>query len=493
MTASEKAAGLAALPVLTAYSDPPAWVAEAVIYQIFPDRFRRSGRVEEQRLLQLKPWGSDPTEQGFQGGDLYGVIDALDYLQAMGVSCLYLTPIFSSAANHRYHAYDYLQVDPLLGGDAALDALISAVHRRGMRLVLDGVFNHCGRGFWAFHHVVENGAASPYKDWCHIQQWPLKPYPNDGESCGYDCWWAIPDLPKFNHANPAVQDYLLSVASHWLERGIDGWRLDVPDEVPQEFWVDFRRAVRAVKSDAWIVGEIWGDARSWLQGDQFDGVMNYRIGWSTLGWTAGEGLRKGYQNPDYPLQPRSTEELLNIWSATTSSYRPEVNRAQLNLLDSHDVPRALHSLNGDLKALKLALLLLFLQPGAPCIYYGTEAGLAGGPSSERSNGPEPACREAFPWDQAWSADLCAYIEQLAELRHCYPVLQQGDLSWHAVGSDGLVAQADGMELWINRSRNKALALHDPQASADVLWSTEEAISADAISVQSAALLLTTPK
>ena len=150
-------------------------MAEAVIYQIFPDRFRRSGRVEEQRLLALKPWGSDPTEQGFQGGDLYGVIDALDHLQAMGVSCLYLTPIFSSAANHRYHAYDYLQVDPLLGGDAALDALISAVHQRGMRIVLDGVFNHCGRGFWAFHHVVENGAASPYRDWFHIQQWPLKP------------------------------------------------------------------------------------------------------------------------------------------------------------------------------------------------------------------------------------------------------------------------------------------------------------------------------
>ena len=468
-------------------------MAEAVIYQIFPDRFRRSGRVDEQRLLALKPWGSDPTEQGFQGGDLYGVIDALDHIQAMGVTCLYLTPIFSSAANHRYHAYDYLQVDPLLGGDAALDALISAVHSRGMRLVLDGVFNHCGRGFWAFHHVVENGAASPYRDWFHVQQWPLKPYPGDGESCGYDCWWAIPDLPKLNHANPAVQDYLLRVARHWLERGIDGWRLDVPDEVPQEFWIDFRQTVRAVKGDAWIVGEIWGDARSWLQGDQFDGVMNYRLGWSTLGWAAGKGLRQGYQNPDYPLQPRSTEELLNIWRATTSWYRPDVNRAQLNLLDSHDVPRALHSLNGDLKALKLALLLLFLQPGAPCIYYGTEAGLAGGPNSDRSSGPEPACREAFPWDEDWPADLGAYIQQLAELRRHHAVIQQGELSWSSVGSDGLVAQADGWEIWINRSRNNALALPDPQASAEVLWSTEAATPAGAIAAQSAALLLTAPR
>ena len=339
----------------------------------------------------------------------------------------------------------------------------------------------------------ENGAASPYKDWFHISQWPLNPYPKEGESCGYDCWWSIPDLPKLNHANPAVQDYLLSVARHWLERGIDGWRLDVPDEVPQNFWIDFRRVVRAVKSDAWIVGEIWGDARSWLQGDQFDGVMNYRIGWSTLGWTAGDDLRQGYQNPDYPLQPRSTEELLSIWSATTGWYRPEINRAQMNLLDSHDVPRALHSLNGDLNALKLALLLLFLQPGAPCLYYGTETGLAGGPSSERSSGPEPACREAFPWDQAWNADLSTYINQLSELRRCHPLLQQGSLSWRSVGSDGLVAQADGLEIWINRSRIEALALPDSLASADMHWSTSENTPAGAIAAQSAALLLTTPK
>ena len=170
------------MTALTAYCDPPAWVAEAVIYQIFPDRFRRSGRVQEQHGLTLNPWGSDPTEQGFQGGDLYGVIDSLDHLQGMGVTCLYLTPIFSSAANHRYHTYDYFEVDPLLGGNAALDALISAVHTRGMRLVLDGVFNHCGRGFWAFHHLTENGAASPYRDWFHVRQWPINPFPSKGET-----------------------------------------------------------------------------------------------------------------------------------------------------------------------------------------------------------------------------------------------------------------------------------------------------------------------
>ena len=169
----------------------PSWVAEAVVYQIFPDRFRCSGRVEAQQGLALQPWGTDPAEQGFQGGDLYGVIDALDHLQGLGVTCLYLTPVFRSAANHRYHAYDYFEVDPLLGGNAALDALIASVHQRGMRLILDGVFNHCGRGFWAFHHLLENGDRSPYREWFHVHQWPLRPYPRKGQDCGYGCWWSL--------------------------------------------------------------------------------------------------------------------------------------------------------------------------------------------------------------------------------------------------------------------------------------------------------------
>lgn len=489
--ASERAARSARLQAVTAYSDPPTWVRDAVIYQIFPDRFRRSGRVQEQRFLALQPWGSDPTQQGFQGGDLYGVIDAIDQLQAMGVTCLYLTPIFSSAANHRYHTYDYLRVDPLLGGNAALDALIAALHERDMRLVLDGVFNHCGRGFWAFHHVAENGQASPYWDWFHIKQWPINPYPEVGESCGYDCWWSIADLPKFNHANPAVQEHLLSVARHWLERGIDGWRLDVPEEVPKNFWAEFRRVVRDVNSDAWIVGEIWGDARPWLQGEHFDGVMNYRMGWSTLGWVGGDALRQGYRNPDYPLHPLNTEELIHIWNTTTSWYRPQVNQAQMNLLDSHDVPRAMHSLNGDIKAMRLALLLLFLQPGAPCIFYGTETGLSGGPNAERASGPEPACREAFPWDQRWSADLRPYLWQLAQLRRRYPVLHQAALLWKGTGSDGLVGQAEGLEIWINRSRIQPLCLPEPQATAKILWSSEENLAAGCIPTQSAVLLLTT--
>jgi len=436
------------LALRDAFALPPAWVADAVVYQVFPDRFRRGDRP--QPPLAWMPWGSDPALQGFQGGDLWGVCDALDYLQDLGVSCLYLTPIFSSAANHRYHAYDYLQVDPLLGGDAAFDALLAEVHRRGMRMILDGVFNHCGRGFWAFHHLLENGERSPYRDWFHVHGWPLRAYPSEGEACGYSCWWNDPALPKFNHRHPPVHDYLLQVGRHWLERGIDRWRLDVPDEVPSSFWIAFRRMARAVNPEAWIVGEIWGDARAWLAGDQFDGVMNYRLGWSSLCWAAAGRLDQTYANPHYPLQPLETDALLSIWHDCTNTGRLEVNRGQLNLLDSHDVPRALHTLQGDTNALALALVLVVFQLGAPCLYYGTEMGLQGG--------AEPGCREAMPWDHPLPQPLHGTIRALLALRSRLPELRQCGLRWRSLGRDGLIGEGPGLCVLLNRSRRQPLNL-----------------------------------
>ncbi len=461
----------------------PSWVGEAVVYQVFPDRFCRSGLVDAQRGLLLQPWGTEPEKQGFQGGDLYGVIDSLDHLQRLGVTCLYLTPVFSSAANHRYHAYNYYEVDPLLGGNKALDALIAAVHQRGMRLILDGVFNHCGRGFWAFHHLLENGDRSPYRDWFHVYEWPLRPYPRKGQSCGYSCWWNDPALPKFNHHHPAVKEYLLAIGKHWLERGIDGWRLDVPDEVPAAFWLDFRRMVKGVNPEAWIVGEIWGDARPWLQGEHFDGVMNYRVGWSSLCWVAGSRLRRSYRNPMYPLQPLDTAALLEIWSETQGWYCLEVNRSQLNLLDSHDVPRALNTLKGDVSALALALLLLMLQPGAPCLYYGTEVGLDGG--------AEPACREAMPWGAPWPHDLCQTIQALIQVRQQIAAVQDRGLSWQASGSDGLIGRGPGVVIVVNRSRTKGLRF-DPQELDQDLWGVQALVgnyqaSRHTLSPQSAVL------
>ena len=220
----------------------PAWVTDAIFYQIFPDRFAQSDRVPKSGL-NLEPWEAAPTTHGIKGGDLLGVVEHLDYLQDLGVNALYFTPVFASASNHRYHTYDYYTVDPLLGGNAALRELLDQAHNRGMRVVLDGVFNHASRGFWQFHHTLENGAASPYVDWFHFdpdhlngkRHWGAYPSPHDQrliqeegslKAIGYQGWWNLPALPKFNTDTPAVREFLFSVAEHWIKFGIDGWRLD---------------------------------------------------------------------------------------------------------------------------------------------------------------------------------------------------------------------------------------------------------------------------
>ena len=202
----------------------------------------------------LEAWDAPPTIHGFKGGDLLGIAEHLGYLEDLGVTAIYLNPIFASAANHRYHTYDYLAVDPLLGGDAALRELLDGAHDRGMRVILDGVFNHTGRGFWPFHHILENGAASPYAGWFHLDEAALsagrllQAYPPSGTpaaALGYEAWWGLPALPKLNTDEPQVREFLFGVAEHWLRFGIDGWRLDVPTEIDDEaFWQEFRTRCR---------------------------------------------------------------------------------------------------------------------------------------------------------------------------------------------------------------------------------------------------------
>ncbi|MCX8025407.1 MAG: glycoside hydrolase family 13 protein, partial [Thermanaerothrix sp.] len=246
----------------------PAWVHNAVFYQIFPDRFARSAAVEKPG--NLEPWEAPPTPYGFKGGDLLGVAEHLDYLQDLGITAIYLNPIFQSASNHRYHTHDYYRVDPLLGGDAAFRHLLNEAHRRGIRIILDGVFNHASRGFFQFNHILEVGAQSPYLDWFVIHGFPLNAYEG---TPNYKCWWNLPALPEFNHANPQVQRFIFDVARYWLEQGIDGWRLDVPFCVTEPgFWARFREVVKSTNPDAYITGEIPEAADPWLQGDQFDGV-----------------------------------------------------------------------------------------------------------------------------------------------------------------------------------------------------------------------------
>lgn len=420
--------------------DTPDWVADSVFYEIFPDRFCRSDRVRRDGL-NLEAWETPPTVHGFKGGDLFGVLERLDYLQDLGVNALYLTPVFSSAANHRYHTYDYLNVDPLLGGNQALRELLDAAHSRGMRIVLDGVFNHTGRGFWQFHHTLENGRASPYIDWFHFDEERLAErrhwgaYPSSEETAaipaegslraiGYQGWWDLPALPKLNTDTAAVRELIFSVAEHWLRFGIDGWRLDVPAEIRDDsFWREFRRRTRLVNPEVYLVGEIWHDARRWLQGDQFDASMNYPITAACMSFLPGSHLdlelalkAGGFKDQLFPMKAEAFAERIE-WCL--SLYSPETNRRQLNPLDSHDTPRFLSTARGDLASLQLALTFLLTFPGAPCIFYGDEIGLAGG--------HDPDCRQPFPWaESAWNQQLREFARGLIHLRRNRPELRRGD-------------------------------------------------------------------
>ncbi len=425
---------------------PPDWVQDAVFYQIFPDRFARSGRVPAPGPLE--PWEAPPTEAGFKGGDLYGIVDRLDELVDLGVTALYLNPVFASASNHRYHTYDYGTVDPLLGGTPALRALIDAAHARGIRVVLDGVFNHVGRGFWPFHHVLEAGAASPYRDWFYLDEdrlvrgrrllaypdacppGPDHPGPPGAASggarslarYGYRAWWDLPALPKLNTDNPHVRAFLYGVAEDWLRFGADGWRLDVPEEIADpDFWHEFRRRCLAVDPEAYLVGEIWHAAPEWLVGDRFDGLMNYPLAKVVLAFAAGSRLDRrmvGFHDEYRGLEPLDGAGFAARLRDLLGWYDPAMTRAQLNLLGSHDTPRFVTFASGDRDAYRLGLLVVAALPGAPCIYYGDEVGLEGG--------PDPDCRRAYPRDRSrWDEALRSFVKAVLWTRREQAALRRG--------------------------------------------------------------------
>lgn len=399
----------------------PNWVKHAVFYQIFPDRFAKSQQPHK-RLLKAavwQPWDDLPTLVGYKGGDLWGILEQLDYLQNLGINAIYFTPIFQSASNHRYHTHDYFQVDPLLGGNIAFSDLLAACHQRNMKVVLDGVFNHSSRGFFFFHDVLENGANSPWVDWFKIQGWPLSPY-NEDLPANYGCWANIRALPEFNHDNPEVQEYLMEIAEYWIKFGIDGWRLDVPFEIKTPgFWQEFRQRVKAINPDAYIVGEVWGDSRQWLDGTQFDGVMNYLFAGPTIAFTAGIRVNiKQVQGPSYEIYPPlSAADYAAKMQHLLQLYPWDIQLTQLNLLASHDTARLMTIANGDRTSVELATLLLLTFPGAPSIYYGDEVGLAGS--------LDPDSRRGFPLEAHWDLDILNCHRQLIAVRHRYPALRTG--------------------------------------------------------------------
>ncbi len=424
----------------------PAWVHDAVFYQIFPDRFAKSDTIE--KPAHLEPWDSDPTDHGYKGGDLVGVIERLDYLVDLGVTALYFNPIFQSAANHRYHTHDYYQVDPLLGGNDAFDRMLAACHDRGLKVVLDGVFNHASRGFFQFNDILENGAASPWLDWFQFYEHPANAY-DHSRPPGYRAWVGLHALPAFNTDDPQVREYIMRIGEHWVRKGIDGWRLDVPFEIRTPgFWAEFRQRIRAINPDAYIVGEIWGDAREWLQGDQFDATMNYQFTGAALAFAGrhrvDEASVAGRDYEPYPgIGGHTYRERIDRLIAF---YPWPIQLAQLNLLDSHDTSRALSVLGGDVRSLELASLLLFTYPGAPSIYAGSEIGVDGALPSDRW------ARRTFPWDQPerWNRELHGLTASLIALRKAHPALRTGAYDSIVATDDSYVflRRSDGTRLLV---------------------------------------------
>lgn len=380
---------------------PPSWVPDAVFYQIFPERFANGDPSNDPE--QVQPWGAKPEPFNFFGGDLQGVLDHLVHLQTLGINAIYFTPLFESPSNHKYNTGDYMKVDPHFGTNEKLKELIDACHARGIRVVLDAVFNHAGATFPPFVDVVKNGRNSRYADWFHIREFP--PAVKDNIPT-YETFAFVPEMPKWNTEHPEAKAYLLDVAACWTRMGIDGWRLDVANEVDHQFWRDFRKLVKSINPDAYILGEIWHDAIMWLQGDQFDAVMNYPFTAAVL---------------DFAVHGRlDARGFADRLSRFIASLPTRVHRHAFNLLDSHDTPRLLTLCEGNKARMKLASAIQFTFPGAPCIYYGDEIGMEGG--------QDPDCRRCMEWDPAkQDRDLFAHYQSLIALRKRHPVLGTGDV------------------------------------------------------------------
>ncbi|MGR5287217.1 glycoside hydrolase family 13 protein [Vibrio maritimus] len=408
--------------------DTPKWVEKTVWYQIFPERFA-NGRPEISPE-GVEPWGSEPTAFNFMGGDLWGVLDKLDYLQDLGVNGLYFCPIFTANANHKYDTVDYYNVDPAFGGNEAFKALVKEAHKRGMRVMLDAVFNHIGDQSPLWLDVVEKGKESKYADWFWINEFPVYPDTPKDEwdfwNFNYETFANVIEMPKLNTENEECRAYLLDVARHWVEEfDIDGWRLDVANEVDHEFWRDFRRVVKGIKPDCYILGEIWHEGMAWLRGDQYDSLMNYPMTQAITDFFA-QGLS-------------DKQGFISDVSRSYMSYPRNVNKAMFNLLDSHDTSRII-SLCGDNKAkAKLAYLFMFTQVGSPCIYYGGEIGMTGdrGMAYDKN-------RRCMIWEEEnQDLEFRAFIQKLIQMRLTYPALNDASIEWVEVEDEICVAYQRG--------------------------------------------------
>ncbi|MCL2861783.1 MAG: glycoside hydrolase family 13 protein [Firmicutes bacterium] len=350
-----------------------SWMKEAVFYQIFVDRFARGNFDKCDKYIDQK-WDDIPTPKTFAGGDIKGIINNLDHIKNLGCNAIYLTPVFSSPSNHKYNITDYYTVDSHFGSNKCLKELIETARKNGIKIVLDAVFNHCGEDMKEWQDVVKKGKKSKYHGWFIINGYkPTK------KPLNYECFSSCTYMPKFNTSNKEVQRFLIDISSYYIkEYDIDGWRLDVSDEVSFDFWRNFRRSVKSQKEDCVIIGENWHDASPYLQGDMFDSIMNYAFTKTCYEYFLDKSM--------------NAKGLLERLSKILMNNSTQVNRMMLNLLDTHDTHRFLTLAKEDKNKLICALALCFMHMGAPMIYYGTEL--------EMNGGYDPDCRRAFDWKRA---------------------------------------------------------------------------------------------
>lgn len=407
------------------------WMKTACFYQIFVDRFKMGDEKKDQGYINCT-WGDTPHPKTFAGGDLRGIIQKLDYIKSFGCNAIYLTPIFRSISNHKYDIADYYQVDRQFGTNEDLKELVTKAHKKGIRIVLDAVFNHCSDRLAEFQDVLEKGKASSYYDWFVIRGEEI-----NAAHSNYETFASCKYMPKFNTSNEEVQQYLLDIATYYItEYDIDGWRLDVSDEVSHYFWRRFRLAVKGAKKDAVIIGENWHDANSNLRGDQYDSIMNYAFTKTCLDYFA--------------TGDHNAEETANKLNTILMRNTDTVNHMMLNLLDSHDTHRFFKEVGKDRYKMKAALTLLYLFPGVPCIFYGTENLTWGG--------FDPDCRRCMDWTKADREGECKDIYQLltklAEIRR-KEKMAEGRVRIYA-DKDTLVLENS------NRKRKLRLEMNIPQ-------------------------------
>ncbi|MBH0170505.1 MAG: glycoside hydrolase family 13 protein [Bacillota bacterium] len=430
----------------------PSWVKDTVWYQIFPERFA-NGDTSNDPEGSL-PWASEePKFNNFFGGDFQGVIDHIDHLVKLGVTGIYFTPIFKAKSNHKYDTIDYLEIDPQFGDKETFKQLVKVCHENGIKVMLDAVFNHSGYYFEPFQDVLSNQEKSSYKNWFHLREFPIQTEPRPN----YDTFAFEKSMPKLNTENPEVREYLLKVARYWVEEfDIDGWRLDVANEVDHSFWREFRTAVKSVKPDAYILGEIWHDSMNWLQGDQFDAVMNYPFTNAALDFVAKESI--------------DAKVFAEKMTAVLHMYPENVNEAAFNLLGSHDTKRVLTFCDENKDKMKLLFLLMLTFKGTPCIYYGDEVGMTGG--------NDPGCRKCMEWDESkQDLELFNHIQALLSLRQDHKVLaNDGEIKFIKADEQTLVYERSTEEesVWIllNASEHSAaLSIKIPEDYSHILGSS----------------------